>query len=633
MADNRTYLQAQKFRLASSITATDTSVDVESFQLPDGDDITASDIGTALYATIGPGTDTEEQIKITDVTQNSDDTATLTVERGIKFSPDYTSENALRNAHSANSVMVVSNTSAFYASFANKENDETITQQWTFDQFPEMSDTTDPSNNTDLAHKKYVDDTASGTATLSNVQVLVQAVAGETVADGDVVYFDESDGEWYRADATNSSEVLGTVIGIAQGSGSDGNAIGGGGVVIEGTDDSQSYTAGQAYYVSDTAGSTATSPGTNERKIGVGDANNNLVLEEIDGLSRADTVDESSRDSGTPSNDEDKVVELESDGKFADFFIPRVTATGDTSVSIDATTNPKAVYFQDTSGNINLSNASNTNTAKFIGFFTEDTTSSGVGINHVNSSGINDDGNFTANAGNKRVLIVYTLNVGGGNSTGVTWGGVSMTKVGSNSTDNDYIDIYALAIGDSASNETQTLSFSNWGGGDGDRGAALVYENVDQNNVVQSNDIDAPDSSPANNTLTITKAPTFVVQGGQGDGISLDDMDSDRVSQDYGGTVTTDMKVGDKNETISGSNDYTATANGVSTLGAVELNPHTVSVDIACSRKVDGFSGLSVGAKYYVQDTDGNIGTSTGSNTVFVGKAISETELLIAHDA
>lgn len=43
---------------------------------------------------------------------------------------------------------------------------------------------------------------------------------------------------------------------------------------------------------------------------------------------------------------------------------------------------------------------------------------------------------------------------------------------------------------------------------------------------------------------------------------------------------------------------------------------------------VGGFSGLTRGSKYYVQD-DGTIGTSVGTYEVFVGYAISATELMI----
>lgn len=44
---------------------------------------------------------------------------------------------------------------------------------------------------------------------------------------------------------------------------------------------------------------------------------------------------------------------------------------------------------------------------------------------------------------------------------------------------------------------------------------------------------------------------------------------------------------------------------------------------------IGGFSGLSEGEKYYVQDTAGTIGTSPGTQEILVGVAISTTELLI----
>lgn len=53
------------------------------------------------------------------------------------------------------------------------------------------------------------------------------------------------------------------------------------------------------------------------------------------------------------------------------------------------------------------------------------------------------------------------------------------------------------------------------------------------------------------------------------------------------------------------------------------------SIQIQTSGVVGGFSGLTPGVKYYVQDTIGTIGTSVGTNTIFVGVAVSATQILI----
>lgn len=53
------------------------------------------------------------------------------------------------------------------------------------------------------------------------------------------------------------------------------------------------------------------------------------------------------------------------------------------------------------------------------------------------------------------------------------------------------------------------------------------------------------------------------------------------------------------------------------------------SMTVQFSGIVTGFTGLTRGEKYYVQDTTGTIGTSIGTYEVLVGVAISTTELLI----
>jgi len=52
-------------------------------------------------------------------------------------------------------------------------------------------------------------------------------------------------------------------------------------------------------------------------------------------------------------------------------------------------------------------------------------------------------------------------------------------------------------------------------------------------------------------------------------------------------------------------------------------------IDLQTAGIVRGFTGLTIGAKYYAQDTAGTIGTSMGTYELLVGIAISATELLI----
>ena len=53
-----------------------------------------------------------------------------------------------------------------------------------------------------------------------------------------------------------------------------------------------------------------------------------------------------------------------------------------------------------------------------------------------------------------------------------------------------------------------------------------------------------------------------------------------------------------------------------------------VQINVQTSGVVDGFTGLTKGAKYYVQD-DKSIGTTVGTYEIYVGIATSTTEILI----
>jgi len=74
-------------------------------------------------------------------------------------------------------------------------------------------------------------------------------------------------------------------------------------------------------------------------------------------------------------------------------------------------------------------------------------------------------------------------------------------------------------------------------------------------------------------------------------------------------------------------------ADDSSLYGFVGFVATTVSTDDSCDIVTGGilagFTSLIVGKDYYVQDTAGTIGTSVGSETIRVGRAISNTELII----
>ena len=265
-------IQGQKYKLfGGGVTSTAATIVLQSFTTPDDTEITTSLLGTTNYGTLEPGTSREEIISFTGVTQNSDDTADLTgVTRGLKFTTPYTADTGLRKAHAGGTIFVMSNNPQVYEDLVSASNDETITGKYTFStgEYPEMSDsTTDPINDEDLAPKHYVDDTAGGTPVSIN-RVVVDATAGATVAIGEIVYLDETDNEWKLADASASATCDNVQLAIAQGAGTNGAAITGG-VLLIGRDVNQAgFSAGDRIYISDTAGTLATTAGTVEVEVG-----------------------------------------------------------------------------------------------------------------------------------------------------------------------------------------------------------------------------------------------------------------------------------------------------------------------------------------------------------------------------
>ncbi len=266
------FVQARKTTLYTPVSSTETSEIVLS-ELVDiyGNELSMSDFGTTMYLTINPGGDSEEIISVTGFTRNSDDTVTLDtgITRALKAVSDYTA-GGTASAHSSGTTVVVSNNPQLYnailAVMVNNFGNETIAGVKTFSSVPKTSGG-DPVADNDLARKNYVDGVVAGAFTTA--RVVVGATAGATIADGQAVYFDTTDDEWKLASAATAATCQGVLLGIAQGAGTDGNAIANG-VLIVGVDDAQTgLTGGDIMYLSDTPGAISATPGTVEVTIGL----------------------------------------------------------------------------------------------------------------------------------------------------------------------------------------------------------------------------------------------------------------------------------------------------------------------------------------------------------------------------
>lgn len=162
----------------SGATLSATTISLSSMEYPDGTPVVMADFGSIGYMTLEPETPREENISFTGITQNANGSATLTgVTRGLRFKTPYTQDLALRNAHAGGTKARVTNSAPFYNQLAVKENDETITGEWTF-----------PSADADRPKLDADVDTAELDALITfgqlNRAVFAGATNGSTVAKG-----------------------------------------------------------------------------------------------------------------------------------------------------------------------------------------------------------------------------------------------------------------------------------------------------------------------------------------------------------------------------------------------------------------------------------------------------------------
>jgi hypothetical protein len=95
-----------------------------------------SSFGDKGYITLEPDTTNEEAATFTGVTVNANGTVTLTGVSTVSAQSPYTETSGLIRGHVGGTKVVVTDNVAFWNTFTNKNNDETVSGQWTFTNTP-----------------------------------------------------------------------------------------------------------------------------------------------------------------------------------------------------------------------------------------------------------------------------------------------------------------------------------------------------------------------------------------------------------------------------------------------------------------------------------------------------------------
>jgi hypothetical protein len=209
-------ISGQTYTLAGSgVSAAATSITLSSLTLPQtGYEILDADMSAIFYLTLEPGNRTKQEIvSCTTVTQNANDTATLSgCVRGLLPISPYTASSTYAFAHGGGTSVIFSNPPQLYNQFAALDNNQTITGVWSF---PE------PTIASSTATKSYVDalsfggiPEASSVAGGFSELATGQEAASSTVNGGDAILVLPA------SIATSTAPASGHVVPVT---GSDGN--------------------------------------------------------------------------------------------------------------------------------------------------------------------------------------------------------------------------------------------------------------------------------------------------------------------------------------------------------------------------------------------------------------------------
>ncbi len=255
-----------KTTLSSGLASggSETTIDLSSVTTTDGHVLVMTDIGDIGFIVINPGGSTMEICSFTGFSS----TQLTGVIRGLPFwGTSLAAVTANKKAHGSGETVIISNNHHWMTEqYVNVDDAQTISGVKTFSATP-INTGGNPTADTELATKAYVDLGSTGTATIN--KMVIAGTAGETLTIGQVVYLKSSDSRWWLADADSAGTSENVLLGIAQGAGTAGNAITSG-VLLSGLDTNQTgLTANTVYYVSNTAGGLSSTAGTKEVTAGV----------------------------------------------------------------------------------------------------------------------------------------------------------------------------------------------------------------------------------------------------------------------------------------------------------------------------------------------------------------------------
>lgn len=646
-------VKARKTALKANFSASATQLTLNELLDSRGDPIVMASFGDWFALVIKQGSQVEI-VKCDGLTQNGNGSATCDVAtngRNIAPIPPYTGSASGFTFLSGAEVIVTNDPLTMMYYLFNNEN--TWLQKQTFSVAPESAVNAVTANA--LIRKSQLDSAVLGVAT--SVSVVVEGIAGVTVADGDLIYFDTTADAWLKCDADTASTVNNVLLGIAQGSGTIGNLIANG-VMLRGTDDAQTgMSAGDIMYASNTAGDISNVAGTTPVAVGIAKSATELYFEPRFNTSLSQNQVNALNGANNPSGSNVFLTANDASATPSANIIPKADANGTLNSFV---TGINGVY--QALENLTAGNAVSAYPIQSDGGIKIDTTTG-------SGSTISSSGSITVGANSNKLVLIFASSADNTTVPTVTVGGNSATQINGGNAPNMYA-FYRLA----PANGANAISFN----------TSCAWVAYSLYNVHQTTPIDT--SSTTTNTGSAITTPATTVDGAMmftAFGTGQDNTTPSLSGEvGYAGVIGASTSDGSAKLYVGSAGQVfpTRTSSGTTTTGGFSLRLIYVSIapatsvtytgvvktyagnnsTIALSQYanrwaqflgfvtnsptsgqnatvqhtgvVSGLSGLKPMTLYYLSDTTGAISDVAGTNSKKIGIALSATTLLIKHD-
>lgn len=610
------FIQLPPAPIVAFLNSSDVSFDVAGFLLNDGTTAVATtDIGDICYATIEPRTERAELISFTIDSVTAAGVATITAVRGLSQISPYGTGGATFE-HQAGSNLVISNNPGLFNKLTAKANDEAITGDWTVPT---------PANPNSIPNKTYVDTKVSktGAETIAEVKTFTSSpIVPDATADDEAASKGQT--ETY-ADTKVSKTGAEAITGIKTFSLSP--------VIPDATEANQPFTKGQ--HDADAAASSAVASPT------------------VRGTAKIDVAADTPSDPEALTATADRVAAILGGGDFGtpsatNKFITEdfrdVNRTIDEILTsfqpINGSSLPVPVIIDD-DGTLLIADANVTGADDFHGFVETDASAQtpAVFLNSTTPGTTATTISHTVNAGTDRIVIVTVCVTASGDvfaPTGVTWDSNAMTQLLTDHDRNAGVSVWYYVAGDSGSNQTGDVVITT-GGSTPSATFMDNYEYVNQSTpFIDSDTTRAISGKDIVTNITATEAYFLTIQIHCDKKASSITMDSSLSTRH---TVNTSRVLSDGYLKVSsakvltssttGSDYVVSTDEGVGASLILKNSTITGNITLIVGGILSGFTGLTPGADYYVQDTAGTIGTSPGSTSLRCCRALSATTVVI----